>query len=97
MNDQIQTEKPANPFLPIALVALSLICILGQNFLGMHDQQKALQQLKDQQTPTVEQSRQVQMRFQKMMMDLLQLAQTDNEAKQIVTKYGIAVQPPPAR
>jgi len=95
MNDQIQTEKPVNPFLPIALIGLSVIVILGQNFLQMREQQTALKQITDQQRPVVEQSRQVQMRFQKMMMDLLQLAQTDNDAKQIVTKYGIAVQTPP--
>ncbi len=95
MNDQVQVEKPVNPFLPIALVAVSVIVILGQNFLQMREQQTALQQIRDQQVPIVEQSRQVQMRFQKMMMDLLQLSQTDKDAQTIVAKYGIAVQAPP--
>lgn len=94
MNDQIQTEKSTNPFLPIVLVGISLICFLGPNYSALRDQQKALQGLKDQQLPIVDQSRQVQIRFQKMMMDLLQLAQTDKEAQAIVQKYGIAVQPP---
>jgi hypothetical protein len=35
----------------------------------------------------------VQARFQKMMMDLLALSQTDKDAQTIVAKYGIAVQP----
>jgi hypothetical protein len=93
MNDQIQTEKPANPFLPIALIAVGVIWFLGTNFGSLRDQQKALQGLKDQQAPIVEQSRQVHARFQKMMMDLLALSQTDKDAQTIVAKYGIAVQP----
>ena len=94
MNDQIQTEKLANPFLPIVLIGLSLVCILGPNYWGMREQKTALENLKKQQVPVLDQSRQVQVRFQKMMMDLLQLAQTDKEAQALVTKYGIAVQPP---
>ena len=95
MNEQIQTESKFNPFWPIALIAASLIIILGQNLLTVREQKSALKQLVDQQAPVLDQSRQVQARFQKMMMDLLQLAQSDAEAKTIVTKYGIAVTPPP--
>jgi len=93
MNDQIQENK-FNLFWPFALLAASLIVILGQNLLTVREQKANLTQVVEQQKPTLEQSRQVQMRFQKMMMDLLQLSQTDAEAKTIVTKYGIAITPP---
>ena len=93
MNDQIQENK-FNLFWPFVLLAASLIVILGQNLLTVREQKANLTQVVEQQKPTLEQSRQVQMRFQKMMMDLLQLAQTDAEAKTIVTKYGIAITPP---
>jgi len=93
MNDQLQENK-FNLFWPFVLLAASLIVILGQNLLTVREQKANLTQVVEQQKPTLEQSRQVQMRFQKMMVDLLQLAQTDAEAKTIVTKYGIAINPP---
>ena len=95
MNEQIQAETKFNPFWSIALIAISLICILGQNLLTVREQKATLTQMVEQQKPTLEQSRQVQIRFQKMMVDLLQLAQTDKEAQALVAKYGIAITPPP--
>lgn len=94
MNEQIPVENKFNPFLPIVLIAATLIIILGQNLLTVREQKTALKQQVDQQQPALEQSRQIQARFQKMMVDLLQLAQTDADAKTIVAKYGIAVTPP---
>ena len=94
MNDQIQVENKLNLFWPFALLAASLIIVLGQNLWTVRDQKAALTNAIDQQRPALEQSRQVQVRFQKMMVDLLQMAQTDAEAKTIVTKYGIAITPP---
>ncbi|TAN39048.1 MAG: hypothetical protein EPN23_00620 [Verrucomicrobia bacterium] len=85
-----------NPFLPIVLLALTLILVLGQNLLTVRDQKSALNQVVDQQKPAIEQSRQASARFTKMMQDLWQLAQTDAEAKAIVAKHGIAFTSAPA-
>ena len=96
MNDTPQSTCTAsgNPFWAIALIAISLIVILGQNLMTVRDQKTALSQMIEQQKPAMEQSRQVQVRFQKMMMDLLQLAQAgDKDAKDVITKYGIAFTP----
>jgi hypothetical protein len=95
MNDQIQTEKPANPFLPIALVAISIICFLGPTAWDASRIKTDLTAARDQQAAGLAQSQPSMARFQKVMMDLLQLAQTDADAKQIIAKYGIAVQQPP--
>jgi hypothetical protein len=99
MNEDTPSTSAArggNPFLPIVLIALSLIIVLGQNLLTARAQKSALNQVLAQQKPAIEQSRQVAARFTKMMGDLLQLAQTDAEAKAIATKHGIAFTPGPA-
>ena len=51
-------------------------------------------QLRDQQVKLVEQSRRVQGGLQKFARDLVEVAKTDEEAKAIVTKYGISVTNP---
>lgn len=95
MNENTQPTSTCcgNPFLPIVLIAVSLIVVLGQNLLSVREQKSTLNQVVEQQKPAIEQSRQVQVHFKKMMMDLLQLAQTDAEAKAIATKYGITFTP----
>lgn len=101
MNDQIQTEKPANPFLPIALVAVSIICFLGPTAWDASQIKTNLTHYKADLTTAQSQaadglvkSKPIMDRFQKMMMELLALAQAkDADAQQIVTKYGIGVQP----
>lgn len=96
MNDQTQNVKPANPFLPIALVAVSIICFLGPTAWDAKDIKSGLTSMRDQQAVTLQKSQPVLAGFQKMMMELLQLAQTDADAKAITAKYGIAVQQPAA-
>ena len=95
MSEQTQIEKPANPFLPIALVAVSIVCFLGPTAWDASQIKTNLTAARDQQATGLAQSQPIMARFQKMMMELLALSQTDADAKQIVTKYGIAVQAPP--
>ena len=95
MSEQTQIEKPANPFLPIALVAVSIVCFLGPTACDASQIKTNLTAARDQQATGLAQSQPIMARFQKMMMELLALSQTDADAKQIVTKYGIAVQAPP--
>ncbi|MCX6997800.1 MAG: hypothetical protein NTV49_12110 [Kiritimatiellaeota bacterium] len=90
------TESSDKAFWPIALVALSLILVLGRDLYVSSKQKVMLKQIGIQQDQGVLQSRQVAANFEKMMRDLLQLAQTDTDAKAIVTKYGIKITEPPA-
>ena len=95
-NTQPTTVACGNPFLPIVLIALSLIVVLGQTLLTVREQKSALNQMIEQQKPAVEQSRQAAALFTKMIKDLLQLAQTDADAKAIATKHGISFKSAPA-
>ena len=81
---------------PIVLIAASLLLVLGRDLLDNNRQQAALKLTVARQEEGVAKSRDVAKGFEKMMRDLLQLAQTDTEAKAIVAKYGIAVNAPPA-
>jgi len=56
MSDQIQNEKPANPFLPIALVAVSIICFLGPTAWDASQIKTNLTAARDQQATGLAQS-----------------------------------------
>ena len=96
MSDQIQTEKPANPFLPIALIAISIISLIGPQTLEARKVKASMLDARSQMEKTLADSQPTMQRFDKMMRDLLLLAQTDADAKQLTVKYGIAVQQPQA-
>ena len=95
MNEQI--EPRSNAFLPIVLIAASLLVFLGRDLAITRQQKTELKQVVEQQAPALAQSREVGAKFEKMVRDLLQLAQTDEEARAIVAKYGISVNTAPAR
>jgi len=80
---------------PVILIAASIIVLLGRDLLDATQQQAKLKQIIAQQEQGVIRSRQVAASFEKMMRDLLQMAQTDADAKAIIAKYGIAINPPP--
>ena len=50
--------------------------------------------MREQQVKMVDQSRRVQAGLQKFARDLIEVAKTDEDAKAIVTKYGISVTNP---
>jgi hypothetical protein len=95
-----ETEKSYSAFLPVLLVALSFVILLGRDLSLTRQQKGALKQMHEQQTVNVEKSRQAQAAFEKLMRDLIRLAQTDQDARAVVTKYNInftpAQQPAPA-
>ena len=76
-------------FLPLCLLALSLIIILGWQMSMGIQQYMATIRLADQQAVMANQASQTESKLQAMMTDLLQLSKTDPEAKAIVTKYRI--------
>jgi hypothetical protein len=89
------TNKPENgaasfsAFLPLCLLSLSLVIILGWQMTVSVQQYIATIRMADQQGVMADQAAQTERKLQAMMTDLLQLANTDPEAKAIVTKYRI--------
>ncbi len=99
MSDQNQTEKQANPFLPIALVAISIIAFLGPTAsdasrikTDLTTYKANLATAQAQAADGLMKSKPIMDRFQKMMMELIELAKTDKDAKQVQDKYGIGLQ-----
>jgi hypothetical protein len=78
-------------FWPLLLVGLSLIAVLVWQLRAATQVKEHGGQMRDQQVKLVDQSRRVQAGLQKFARDLMEVAKTDDEAKAIVTKYGIAV------
>jgi predicted PurR-regulated permease PerM len=82
-------------FLPLTLLAVSFLIILVWQLTNITSQRSGLQNLIQNQQQAVQQSRQVQTGLEKLVNDLLDLAQNgDADAKAIVTKFGIARQAP---
>ncbi|MEA3186669.1 MAG: hypothetical protein QOD99_499 [Chthoniobacter sp.] len=81
----VQTDA----FLPLVLIALSLIFVFIFQLTAITQQRAAFQSAIVNQDAGVKQSRQIQGNLEKLVRDLLEVAQTDSEAKSVVTKYGI--------
>ena len=80
-------------FIPLTLLAVSLLIVFIWQLSNISSQRTALQNLIQNQQQAVQQSRQVQAGLEKLVTDLLDLSQNgDEDAKAIVAKYGIARQ-----
>ena len=88
--ETVVTAAPT-AFWPVMLVGLSLIAVLVWQLRAATQVKEHGAQMRDQQVKLVEQSRRIQVGLQKFARDLIEVAKTDDEAKAIVTKYGIAV------
>lgn len=77
-------------FLPLTLLSISLILIFIWQLSTISSQRSGFQNTIQRQDELVSQSHKVQAGLEKLVNDLLDLAQTDAEAKAIVQKYGIA-------
>jgi cytoskeletal protein RodZ len=93
--ETVATSGPT-AFWPVMLVGLSLCSILVWQLIVANQVREHGTQMRDQQVKVVEQSRKVQAGLQKFARDLIEVAKTDETAKAIVTKYGIAVTNPAA-
>ena len=83
----------SSPFIPLVLLAVSLLIVFVWQLSNISSQRSALQNLVQSQQQTVQQSRQIQAGLEKLVNDLVDLAQSgDDDAKAIVTKYGISRQ-----
>ncbi len=88
------TNGNLSVFWPFVLLALSVCAILTWQLIVGNQVHQHASQLIEQQNKLVEQSRRVQGGLQKFARDLVEVAKTDEDAKAIVTKYGISVANP---
>jgi len=101
MNNAQPTPRSYGPFWPLLLVAASLIALLALQLViavQIAAQQSAgVVRLREQQAalvPQAAQAAQVEEKLKSMMIDLLHLAQTDDDAQRIVKTHGITYTPP---
>lgn len=96
---QSPTPPPAHAeryhgFWPVFLIGCSLAIILTWEIqVGIVTRQSA-EQLRDQQLRVVDQAKHVQGELEKIVRGLVDLAKTDDAAKQIVNKFGIKINNP---
>jgi uncharacterized protein YoxC len=96
-----EDTRPAPSLLvPFAILAISFAVLLIYQIVNVNKQHSTMQETKTQlaqaitqRDALVKQSGEVQAKFQAMLTDLLQLAQTNEKAKAIVQKYNIALNP----
>jgi hypothetical protein len=103
MNDDLSSENEGLPggfkmdaFIPIVLLAVTLIVLLAWQVKETHSQGTYLENLITRQEPQVDQSTQIQATVTKLVRDLIQAAQTDDSAKAIIAKYKIQEAAPEA-
>ncbi len=89
--------------LPFALLSAALAVVLVNQTVNTFKQRTALREGKAQlidafknREPLVKQSADLQKKLQDLVLDLLLLAKTDEEAKAIIGKYNIQQNLPPA-
>lgn len=86
------TESPTpryGGFWPLNLLSFSLLLVLSWQLFMNVQTSAALRNAREQRKNVVQQSQQLQGSLEKLVLDLLELAKTDSEAKAIVDKYKI--------
>ncbi|MEO5717518.1 MAG: hypothetical protein ABIR29_02980 [Chthoniobacterales bacterium] len=81
-------------FWPVLLIGLSVLFIFAWEVRINMLTREGARQLQQQQVTLVEQSTKVQAGLEKLVRGLVELAQTDEEAKSLVTKFGIKLNNP---
>lgn len=81
-------------FWPIALMALSLLTVLGSNLIDAWQARRTGERLHARNVELLGQATAVESRLQALLTDLVQLGQTDPAAALVVTKYGIRFESP---
>lgn len=94
MNQREENTTSFTPFWPLCLMAVSLAGFLGWQVTVAAQQYIASLRLADRQAALTEQASQAETKLQTMMMDLLELAKKDPDARAIVSKYNIKFNPP---
>jgi len=87
-----QAEEEARthtPFVPLVLLSAGFVLLLSWQVLSAWNTRSLLRQQFTQQQPQVEMSQKIQQSVQILVNDLMNLATTDPEARQIIEKYNI--------
>jgi hypothetical protein len=80
-------------FLPVTLGLAALLILLVWQFLQAREQKAALFQVERSREATVRDAQSVQGELERLARGLVELAKTDPQAKALVQKYGISVDP----
>jgi len=88
------SEQKYTAFLPVLLLSLSLVAFFVWNMVLTVRLRAGAARVRDQQEMMVLQAMQAEERMKRMMVDLLELAKTDEDAEAIVTKYNIVFNEP---
>ncbi len=80
-----------SPFLPLLLIAASLIMVLSWNLAMAWKQKTHVDRTAIQQEIQLDQAVQAEAKLRAIMTDLLELAKTDADASAIVKRYKIAI------
>ena len=89
-----QNASTSDIFWPVLLIGLSLVLVLSWEIWIGADTRRSAQQLQEQQVKVVDQAKQVQLSLEKLVRGLVDLAKTDENAKKLVTKFGIKLNNP---
>jgi prophage DNA circulation protein len=81
---------------PLLVLAVSLALTLAGNLAVAIQQRISAIRLRDQQSVLAAQSQAAEDKLKALMMDLLDLAKKDDDARGLVKKYNIAFNAPPA-
>lgn len=87
----------SSSFIPFLLLAISLIAVLAWQLWVGNEARANGQRLREQQLRMVDESKRLQQGLESLARDLVNVSQSDNDARAIVTRYGISLkQPSPA-
>ncbi len=89
-------EERFHGFWPLLLMGTSLLLILSWEILVGIRTRETAQQTQQQQIRLVDQAKQVQVGLEKLVRTLVDLSKTDDDAKRLVTKFGIKISEPAA-
>lgn len=92
-----QSSTPASPFIPILLLSVAMVLLLVWQCIVAWNTRGNLRTQFEQRKPLVAQSELVQGNVQKLVNDLLNLSETDADAKKVVDKYKIRRNQPAAQ
>lgn len=84
-----QREERFHGFWPLLLMAISLLLVLSWEILVGIQTRETARQAQQQQLRLVDQAKQVQFGLEKLVRGLVDLSKTDDDAKRLVTKFGI--------
>ena len=82
-----------NHFLPLVLLGCGFLVFLGWQVTRITRERTALQDSLTQREPAIVQAVETQKRLEKLVMDLLDVAKTNSEARRIVSQYNIQYNP----